>query len=412
MSILVTCGCGKQASFPPEMAGKALRCLHCQRALVVTANGTAAPGTTAAANPDRRRGRALAAGLFALLLLLALLFLFWGSAQDRVAGSYTIDPEAAKASHPLLASSQGGVTLDLRRDGTFQVQIAGETWSGQWRISEAGQTVQLELSTPEEPSPSGRASLEGGNMVATLPGNLGTFPLTRGNGGSPQNAASSGGSGMSGRGAAPFGHPGGSSGPMMGQRMPPPPNGPAALNVPGPAGSGALITPGSGASGSASSSTASSANYSLIEERLYMGGAVSEPPPGTEATINLNQAKDPWTTQVYLWVPIPDAAPAPGLDWLQQMVAFVDAKRGSGMTTYVHCMAGRSRSGLVTVAYIMFEHHLSRDEALSFVRAKRPQANPNPAFMALLKEWEQHLGVGGNGHGGGGGGAGPGSGGG
>ena|SRR5207248_8341630 len=34
------------------------------------------------------------------------------------------------------------------------------------------------------------------------------------------------------------------------------------------------------------------ANYSLIEEQLYMGGRVRQPPPGTGAVLNLDEAED------------------------------------------------------------------------------------------------------------------------
>jgi hypothetical protein len=40
----------------------------------------------------------------------------------------------------------------------------------------------------------------------------------------------------------------------------------------------------------------------------------------------------------------------------------------------------------------MAEHHWGRDRALAFLRARRPQIQPNPAFLRLLAEWEQALG--------------------
>jgi protein-tyrosine phosphatase len=58
---------------------------------------------------------------------------------------------------------------------------------------------------------------------------------------------------------------------------------------------------------------------------------------------------------------------------------------------YVHCKAGVSRAGLVTVAYLMWRDGLCRDEALQVVRSRRPQVQPTPEFMMLLLEWEQSL---------------------
>jgi protein-tyrosine phosphatase len=70
------------------------------------------------------------------------------------------------------------------------------------------------------------------------------------------------------------------------------------------------------------------------------------------------------------------------------MVDWLDEKQRANVTTYVHCRNGVSRSGLLAVAYEMQKNHWSRDEALAFVRAKRPITRPNPAFMRLLLEWE------------------------
>jgi hypothetical protein len=130
-------------------------------------------------------------------------------------------------------------------------------------------------------------------------------------------------------------------------------------------------------------------NYSRIEEGLYMGGLVEEPPPGTQAVLNVCEQADPYPCEVSSWEAIPDTSPAPSLDWLRQRVEFVDANRRAGRTVYVHCFAGASRSGLVVVAYEMLKHHWTRDEALAFVRSQRPVTRPNPAFMELLLEWER-----------------------
>jgi Dual specificity phosphatase, catalytic domain len=129
-------------------------------------------------------------------------------------------------------------------------------------------------------------------------------------------------------------------------------------------------------------------NYSLIEDGLYMGGDVDAPPPGTRAVLNLCEKDDPYRTEVYAWEAIPDAAPAPDLDWLRRQVDWVDARRRAGVPTFVHCRAGVSRSGMVVTAYEMAKNHWTRDEALAFVRSKRPLVRPNPAFMERLLEWE------------------------
>ncbi|MGH7171903.1 MAG: dual specificity protein phosphatase family protein [Gemmataceae bacterium] len=130
-------------------------------------------------------------------------------------------------------------------------------------------------------------------------------------------------------------------------------------------------------------------NYSRIEDHLYMGGAVAAPPRGTQAVLNLCEKEDPYHCEFHLWEPIADSEPAPSLDWLRRMVDLVDAKQRAGVTTYVHCRNGVSRSGMLVVAYEMRKNHWTRDEALAFVRSKRPITRPNPAFLRLLLEWER-----------------------
>jgi hypothetical protein len=132
--------------------------------------------------------------------------------------------------------------------------------------------------------------------------------------------------------------------------------------------------------------------YARIEEGLYLGESVSKPPPGTRAVVNLCGREDPYAVEALLWEPILEARkPEPDLEWLRRVVGFIADQRRAGRTTYVHCLAGVNRSAMVVTAYLMAEHGWGRDEALAFVRLRRPQARPNPALMRLLEEWEQTL---------------------
>jgi hypothetical protein len=133
------------------------------------------------------------------------------------------------------------------------------------------------------------------------------------------------------------------------------------------------------------------ANYSRIEDGLYVGGVVASPPPGTGMVLNLCRRDDPFRTDHDVWEPIPDRAPAPDLAWLRRMVELIAARRREGVTVYIHCRNGVSRSGLVVVAYEMYKHHWTQDEALAFVRSQRPLIRPNAAFRARLLEWGQEL---------------------
>ncbi len=130
-------------------------------------------------------------------------------------------------------------------------------------------------------------------------------------------------------------------------------------------------------------------NYTRIEDGLYQGGAVASPPWRTHAVLNLSESADPYESEVHVWEPIPDAAPAPDLQWLQRQVEWIGAQRSAGRRVFVHCRNGVSRSGMVVVAYLMHKNRWSWEQSLEFVRSKRPVTRPNPAFMDLLAEWER-----------------------
>ena len=132
-------------------------------------------------------------------------------------------------------------------------------------------------------------------------------------------------------------------------------------------------------------------NYSEIEPGLYQGGLVDEAPRKVSAVLNLCEVEDSYHADVHLWLPIRDNHPAPSLEWLQKRVEFVEAQRKEGRGVFVHCAAGVSRSGMVTTAYLMKKYRWSRDQTLVFIRERRPQTRPNPAFMELLEEWEKKL---------------------
>lgn len=72
--------------------------------------------------------------------------------------------------------------------------------------------------------------------------------------------------------------------------------------------------------------------------------------------------------------------------------SFIQRGRKDG-TVLVQCMAGKSRSSAIILAYIMRRLGVSLDSALSFMKKKRPKVNPNEGFMNQLKLYEKDLGV-------------------
>ncbi|CAD8091087.1 unnamed protein product [Paramecium sonneborni] len=50
----------------------------------------------------------------------------------------------------------------------------------------------------------------------------------------------------------------------------------------------------------------------------------------------------------------------------------------------IHCMAGISRSAAIVISYVMEKRKMNYYQALSFVKSKRPQINPNKGFTNQL----------------------------
>ncbi|MBM4070702.1 MAG: dual specificity protein phosphatase family protein [Planctomycetes bacterium] len=328
------CKCGTLVVFRGNL--ERIRCPKCQHVFLAKAP---VPG------PRRQAARRYWSAAFALLLvLLALLSSSWIgiSGEEVLAGLWEFEEQAAAEETVLSRGKQGTdrANIDFRTDGTWAGRMPGIGRAGSWKtVRRIGRKLTVVLASPGGVAEPVEITIHGQDRLALRwPGDSARKQLRRSAVAAPQS--------LSG----------------------------VADVVPG-------IVAGD----------PSNADYSLIEANLYMGAAVPEPPPGTRAVINLCEKYDHYRSQLYLWTPIADAAPAPAISWLHHWVKVVHAARRKGLTTYVHCRGGVSRSGLLVVAYCMFEHGWTRDQALEFVRSKRPVTRPNPAFMELLLRWEQFL---------------------
>src|SRR5262249_27254271 len=191
-----------------------------------------------------------------LLLLLCLYFAFQrsgGEGREALIGASVLDGDA-------MALAPGERTLQLRPDVASAGNIGGDMEGGTWKIVEKnGQKLTVELSSPGElPDRLEIIVRDADNLQLILPGKPGSLEQRR---------------------------------PVPGLLRP----------------SKRTDHPGAQPTRVGSSSQ-QNANYSLIEARLYQGGSVSEPPPGTQAVINLCEKLDGYwrTIPSYLWVPIAD----------------------------------------------------------------------------------------------------------
>jgi len=70
---------------------------------------------------------------------------------------------------------------------------------------------------------------------------------------------------------------------------------------------------------------------------------------------------------------------------------FIHNSIQSGGAVLIHCAAGVSRSATIVSAYVMRDQRMKSDEAVSFVKSKRPQVNPNRGFLEQLKVYDGKL---------------------
>lgn len=86
------------------------------------------------------------------------------------------------------------------------------------------------------------------------------------------------------------------------------------------------------------------------------------------------------------------------LTWFfYQVMEFIDMARAQRSPVpgkvLVHCHQGISRSCAFVIAYTMYQQQepLGFRAAMAFVKARRPIASPNTAFLCQLLEWEREL---------------------
>eukprot|EP00004_Rigifila_ramosa_P015716 TRINITY_DN3668_c0_g1_i1.p1 TRINITY_DN3668_c0_g1~~TRINITY_DN3668_c0_g1_i1.p1 ORF type:complete len:165 (+),score=29.29 TRINITY_DN3668_c0_g1_i1:2-496(+) len=72
---------------------------------------------------------------------------------------------------------------------------------------------------------------------------------------------------------------------------------------------------------------------------------------------------------------------------LPACLAFIERSQRAGGRILVHCAAGMSRSASVVLAYLIREKQMPYDDALQFLRQKRPVVQPNVGFERQLRAW-------------------------
>ncbi|XP_023939014.2 uncharacterized protein LOC112046561 [Bicyclus anynana] len=90
----------------------------------------------------------------------------------------------------------------------------------------------------------------------------------------------------------------------------------------------------------------------------------------------------------YLFIRAHDLPSTNLLSYFPMANSFIAEGRQKG-NVLVHCHFGVSRSATMVIAYVMEKYKMTYDRAFHFVRQKRKFINPNPGFVAQLKEYHK-----------------------
>ncbi|MFO7907497.1 MAG: dual specificity protein phosphatase family protein [Planctomycetota bacterium] len=86
---------------------------------------------------------------------------------------------------------------------------------------------------------------------------------------------------------------------------------------------------------------------------------------------------------------------SPTLEDVERGVAFMQRQIAQGRGVYVHCKAGRARSGTVVLCYLISAKGMTPEQAQQRILHRRPHANPRLSRRPVVLEfWKKHGGDG------------------
>jgi atypical dual specificity phosphatase len=78
---------------------------------------------------------------------------------------------------------------------------------------------------------------------------------------------------------------------------------------------------------------------------------------------------------------------------MELLVDWIEARRRAGGHVYVHCLAGKGRTGTVLAGWLMRHRGLDATQAINHLRARQPAAVESPEQEAFLDAYEAWLGA-------------------
>lgn len=114
-----------------------------------------------------------------------------------------------------------------------------------------------------------------------------------------------------------------------------------------------------------------------ILDRLYLS-SFSDAMNAPEGMFIVNCTKDLPMVGRGIRLPVDDNLAPQSIrrmrEYLPRIISAIDSVRTSGGSVLVHCHAGQQRSPAVIAAYLMHTQGMGRDEAIQFIRNRKPDA--------------------------------------
>lgn len=139
--------------------------------------------------------------------------------------------------------------------------------------------------------------------------------------------------------------------------------------------------------------------YSKITKYIYIGTNMccqqhfnkSLIRKGIKADISLEEIKidQPFGVTYYLWLPTKDHK-APTFKQLKVGVAFLKELKKQKIKSYIHCERGHGRAPILVAAYLISEG-MKVEEAINFIKKKRPTIHPNKTQISILKRFKKDI---------------------
>lgn len=107
-----------------------------------------------------------------------------------------------------------------------------------------------------------------------------------------------------------------------------------------------------------------------------------------DISLEEEQIDTPFGVNSYLWIPVKDHAP-PNKSQMEYGVSALEKLVTLKKKIYVHCRNGHGRAPTLVAAYLMKAKKMTADEAVAFIKERRPSIHLENSQRRALDEFIQ-----------------------